>query len=363
TQESQTMAPADPKALEAKYKPKQFKVLPLNQQLCSIRLSPDGKLLVAGTFEGGLRRWDFSTDQFTELTPLAGHNGWVQSIAFHTDGKRLFSCDSWGRLSAWPIAEKDAKPLWSIADAHDGWIHAIALSPDGTKLASAGRDKTVRISSTADGKKIAVFPHTEDVLSVAFHPDGKSLVSGDHKGIIRQWDLATGKATREFDAKTMYMLDRIQDVGGVRCFLFDKAGSILIAGGAIPTSGGFVTATSVILVYDWATGKVKHTIKSADDKQGYVLDMAFHPDGFLMAVSSGQPGTGRLFFQNLEDPQAFFSQPLANCHALALQPGGRLIVSATNANSAGNGRPGKGKEDYPGNFSPLHVFDFPAPKK
>jgi hypothetical protein len=54
--------------------------------------------------------------------------------------------------------------------------------------------------------------------------------------------------------------------------------------------------------------------------------------------------------------------PLPNCQSMALHPSGsRLVVAATNANSSGNGRVGS-KEIYPGNFSPLHVLDFPKPK-
>ena len=355
---------ADAKALQAKYQPKSFKVLTPNQQLGCVRFSLDGKLLTAGSFEGTIRRWDFSADTFSELPAIPGHNGWVKSVAFHSDNTRLFSADTWGQIAAWPITEKEPKALWSVKDAHDGWIHAMALSIDGTKLASCGRDTTVRITSTADGKKETIYQHPDDVLSLAYHPDGKSLVAGDLKGVIRQWDLASGRVTREFDAKAMFLHDRLQDVGGVRCFAFDKTGSILVAGGSTPKSGGFVQGSNLVIVYDWQTGKVKHTLKGAADTEGYVYDMALHVDGFLMAVSSGQPGNGKLFFQNLDEAAAFVTMPLANCHALAVHPSGtRLVVCATNANSAGNGRPKTKNADYPGNFSPLHVLDFPKAKK
>lgn len=356
--------PVDAKMMQTKYQPKAVKVLNTNQQLCSIRFSPDGKVLAGGTFEGSIRRWDFASDKFEELTQIKGLNGWVQAIAFHPDQKRLFAADSWGTISAWPMQEKEPKPLWTVKDAHNGWIHGLALDAQGVKLATCGRDQTVRISAVADGKKEAVFAHPDIVLAVAFHPDGKSVVSGDLKGVIRQWDLATGKSVREFDAKAMYLKDRIQDVGGVRCFAFDKAGTILIAGGSQPKTGGFVTGSNLILVFDWQSGKVKQTIKSANanENEGYVNDMLLHPDGFLMSVSSGQPGNGKLVFHSLDDGQAFVTMPLPNCHSLAMQPGtSRLVVSATNANSSGNGRVGT-KENYPGNFSPLHVLDFPKAK-
>ena len=337
-------------------------MLPNKQQLSTIRFSPDGNILAAGSFEALVRRWDFASSDFAELPALKGHDGWVQAIAFHGDGKRLFSADTWGRICAWPYREKEPKALWSVPDAHDGWVHALALSPDGTKLASCGRDRMVRIASTQDGKKEAALSHPDDILAAAFHPRGH-LVTGDLMGVIREWDLKSDKPVREFDARILHLKDRIQDVGGVRCFCFDASGSLLLAGGSQPKSGGFVTGTNMVLAFDWQTGKLKHTFKGSADNEVYVLDMAMHPDGFLMAVSSGQPGNGRLFFLRLEDAAPFVSLPIPNCHSLARHPdGARLVVSATNGDSAGNGRQIDKNKDYPGHFSPLHVLDFPKSK-
>jgi hypothetical protein len=147
----------------------------------------------------------------------------------------------------------------------------------------------------------------------------------------------------------------------VRCFQFTPDGKSLFAGGSQPKSGGFVQGTSLILGFDWATGTGRQVFKGTADTEGYVYNLAWHADGFLMGVSSGQPGQGKFFFLRPTDSVPFFTQPIANPHSLALHPGGkRVVVSATNANSAGNGRNlGKDKQ-YPGNHSPLHVFDLPA---
>jgi WD40 repeat protein len=356
--------PVDPKALLKMYQPKLVRTLKPDQQLCAIRFSPDGKTLAAGSFEARIRRWNFADDAYPELPAMTGHNGWIQDIAFAPDSSRLFSADSWGRLIGWTNpADTEPKPAWNVEKAHDGWIHQIALNPAGTILASAGRDRTIRLTSPADGKAIRTLEPGEDSLSVAFHPSGKHLLTGDLKGIVRQWNPETGKVEREFDAKLMFLRDRIQDVGGVRCFAFDAKGETLFVGGSQPKSGGFVQGMSLILVFDWATGKLKHTLKTASDNEGYVYQMAIHPDGFILAVSSGQPGTGKFFFQRPEDPAPFYIKSDAtNCHSFAVHPNGtRIVVSGTNANSAGNGRQlGKDKE-YPGNYSPLHVLDLPKP--
>jgi WD40 repeat protein len=221
----------------------------------------------------------------------------------------------------------------------------------------------VRLWSSEDGKKVKELTGPDDVFSVAFHPDGKSLVSGDFKGVVRQWDASSGKVIRQFDASTLHRRDRIQDVGGVRSLVFDRDGSTLIAAGSVPTSGGFVQGTPALLLFDVASGKLKQSLTIGAVTDGFVTDVHLHADGFLMGVTSGQPGNGKLFFQRPEDAQPFFLSPkMINSHSLAMHSDGiRLAVATTNGNSGGNGRPIKNGA-YPGNFSPIVLWDLPTAK-
>ncbi len=220
-------------------------------------------------------------------------------------------------------------------------------------------DRKVILWSAEKGEKLQELAgHDQDVYSLAFHPDGKALVTGDLKGVVRQFELASAKKVRELDAKVTYFYDRIQDVGGVRCLAFDTTGATLVAAGSEPKGGGFVQGIPVLRFFDWTTGKPKSTVKIGTDSDGFVHDLSWHVDGFVMAVTSGQPGTGKFLFQRPDEAAPFFIVPKPNCHGLAVHPNGkRLVVAATNANSAGNGRNlGKNKE-YAGNWSPLLVWD------
>jgi WD40 repeat protein len=223
-------------------------------------------------------------------------------------------------------------------------------------------DRKVRIWSAEDGRKLhELSGHDGDVFAVAFHPDSRALVSGDLYGNVHQWDVTTGQKTRSFDCRALYTVSRLQDVGGVRCLVFNGTGGTLACAGTRPSGGGNVQGVPTILNFDWANGRLQHTLAVGAGGDGFVYDLAFHNAGFVMAVTSGNPGTGRFFFHRPGDNEPFFNHTrMPNCHSLAVHPDGkRLVVAATNAGSNGNGRPLRNGE-YPGNFSPLHVWEMPS---
>ena len=54
-------------------------------------------------------------------------------------------------------------------------------------------DGTARLWDTATGAEIHRFEgHKDRVSSVAFAPDGATLITGSHDGTVRLWNVATG---------------------------------------------------------------------------------------------------------------------------------------------------------------------------
>jgi WD40 repeat protein len=383
--------------LKTRFEPKEAKVLKLDRQMNAARFTACGRFLLAAGHDGLVRRFDATADDLPELKPLAGHGGWVQRVIPAKDEEVVFSADSWGQLRCASFADETATPRWANAAAHDGWILDLALSPNGKLLATCGIDRAVRVWSAADGSKLHEFSVPEwEVFSVVFAPDDVSVLAGDLSGKVRQWELASGKITREFDASSLHKADRLQEVGGVRRMLFveaprgegqgasdrskdgaPSAGSSspsptpqpsslvpsykLLCAGTKPKNGGNVQGVPAVLVFDWTSGQLEKTIELGKDGDVYVTDLAFHPAGFLMGTISGNPGAGKLVFRRLEDDAAFFeTTKMPNCHSVTLHPSlPKFAVIATNGGSNGNGRNLDKEGKYPGNFSPIHVWTLP----
>src|SRR5206468_3812283 len=77
---------------------------------------------------------------------------------------------------------------------HTGYVNSVCYSPDGRRLASASDDRTVIVWDATTGQEaLSLKGHTGRVESVCFSPDGQRLASASIDGTVVVWDAATGQ--------------------------------------------------------------------------------------------------------------------------------------------------------------------------
>lgn len=267
--------------------------------LVACRFDPLGRYVFAGAEDMTVQRFALADGA---KTAFAGHESWVRALAFVDGGETLVSGGYEGRLIWWPAAAAEPKPARTV-EAHVGWLRALVASPDGKLLASCGNDGKVRLWNAADGTKIAEFAgHERPVWTVEFHPSGQYLISGDLMGVVQQWETATGKLVRTFDAKDLHSYNGGQqvDFGGVRTIAFSPDNKYVVCGGLHKAENPLGAVHDPLgIVFDWETGAAAHRYEPADLK-GSAWRIQYHRDGYAIMTSGGSSGGQLLFFKNTE---------------------------------------------------------------
>jgi cytochrome c len=144
-------------------------------------------------------------------------------------------------------------------------VTSLAVSADGAKIAVAGLRGAVAILDRASGKEILklVGPGLP-VWSLAFHPDGKTLLTGGADRMVRKWDLATGQPTAPANAPRPDFPSAVMSEKGAQVFRACEACHTVTPDGgnrAGPTLHGvFGRKIGTLPGYAYSDGFQRHNI-------------------------------------------------------------------------------------------------------
>jgi RNA polymerase sigma factor (sigma-70 family) len=167
--------------------------------IAQIALAPDGKSVWSAAWND-LRQWDLATGKQLLHLPHPLYVRQIEDIALSPDGKRLATGTYSHDVFLW-----DATTGRQLLDpaGHHNLNTAAFFTPDGRQLWTGGFDQTVRLWSAASGEQLRCLCMDDElVYSHALRPDGKMLAAGvvhrrftpgNPSGVIRLWDLTTGK--------------------------------------------------------------------------------------------------------------------------------------------------------------------------
>ena len=157
----------------------------------AVSFSPDGDELtfVSGSYDGTLRLWDVETGQIIATFP--GHTDEVTSVSFSPDGSMIASSAWDDRVKLWDVAT--GTNLASLKDELlSRGVTSVSFAPDGSMIASGAPDGTT-LWDVATGTNLGYIPDAAGwgVTSVSFSSDSKTLATGSREGTVRLWDVAT----------------------------------------------------------------------------------------------------------------------------------------------------------------------------
>lgn len=249
-------------AFDAKAFTQRFKVS-LPGLVGDVAFSPDSTLLAA-SFGGCGHLRLFHTDTGEEQVLLRSEEESFADLAFSPDGRYL-ACGGARGVHLWQTAGwGEAKYL----ELPEYPVLAIAFSPDGRLLAAGGMGGTVRVWRLPQGRLVRVLSTGPSVPQrLAFSPDGRWLAAGTCAEFTRcLWgDLLVWRVGR------WKMVRLWRGEGQVTDLAFSPDGSLI----------AFVTGGNTLRFWGVRAGQETRVLPV---QRGCAHDLAFSPDGRYLAV-------------------------------------------------------------------------------
>jgi WD40 repeat protein len=251
----------------------------------SLTYTPDGKLLISGSFKE-VSIWDPASGALKQR--LEGFSDRVVALAVSKDGKLLATGGGAptedGEIKIYDL--ENGKLVIDIKNGHSDTVFGVSFSPPITPtvlgfpfgppvvmLASCGADKFVKVFEVPSGKLVKSFEgHTHHVMDVGWKGDGKVLASGGADNVVKVWDFEKGEQLRTINNAHTKQVTRIIFVGATNQLLT-------------------VSGDQSLKMWNVDGGQSIRNFGTGGD---YLYAVSVSPDGQLVAAG-GQEGIVRVY--------------------------------------------------------------------
>lgn len=270
--------------------------LRLKSRVYGLAFSPDGKMIVTGCANGAIHLWEAASGKLVRGPFVYGWH--VNKAVFSPDGKTVAIAGN--EPSAVLYDVKTAQPIHVMKQPRAPL--SLAFGPDGASLVTTAADGRVRAWNTATGAFLGETPGGPTMQAVAISPDGKTLATGDNDGNVQLRDAQ--------DQQRLLRVLTHQHLA-IGSLAFSPDGKKLLTG----------SWDNMARLWDPATGKLLHIFPATAG----AVQVAFGDNG-LRALCASMDGTAHLWdIGTSRDGELFHDHHLVG--AIAYSPDGKVLLT------------------------------------
>jgi WD40 repeat protein len=273
--------------------------------ISAVAFDPNGSRLATVDNSIEIRIWSLTEDGDLPLRVLHQPRQLIPSIRFDSSGSRLATASATSNAALWHLeGPPDAGPQ-QLRRSYRGTSGAseVAFHPRGSWMVTGGRG--ISAWPLERPYPLDLEGHEENIMDLAFLPDGRSLVSTSRDGTLRLWPLspAAGSGSRVLYATGGSILSGLKvHPEGRQLLVGEAAGDVWLVSvdsgqrrrlgeigshawaTALGPRGRLAAAASTnaghpIRIWDLETGVVRDL-----ESRAAMTDLTFTPDGRLISV-------------------------------------------------------------------------------
>ncbi|KAK4710327.1 hypothetical protein R3W88_004840 [Solanum pinnatisectum] len=157
------------------------------KDVLSIAFSVDNRQIVSASWDKSIKLWNTLGECKYTIQNRDSHSDWISCVRFSPNTLQpTIVSGSWDRtVKIWNLTNCK---LRSTLAGHSGYVNTVAVSPDGSLCASGGKDGVILLWDLAEGKKLYSLDAGSIIHTLCFSPNRYWLCAATESS-IKIWDL------------------------------------------------------------------------------------------------------------------------------------------------------------------------------
>ncbi|WP_242051375.1 nSTAND1 domain-containing NTPase [Nostoc spongiaeforme] len=283
----------------------------------SVDFSLDGEQLISANRDKTVKLWNIRTSE--QLKTLYGHLGGVNSTSFSPNSKLILSVSDDKTAKLWNINGKEFKTLKNH-DSVYGTVAGFSFSPDGKTIATTGGSDDIKLWDATTGSELKTIKEGyNSFINISFSPDSKTIAAVSFQGLVILWDIKSGSKLKTIKES------------GAKSINFSPDGKLIA-----------LESYNTMKILDVNTGQkiTEYSIKTLKNLSDFSYNdfsytfsrVSFSHDSKTLAIAIGDR-TNLLDTTTGKEIKTFIGH-LGNINSVSFSPDGKMLVTASNDNTA-----------------------------